>query len=574
MNRRLVGRGLGALVVALLLGAGAPDAPVADAAMTGDVARVRALLERGADVNAAQGDGMTALHWAAMNGSVELAELLISAGAYVDAGTRIGSLTPLHLASKAAQGALVERLLAAGADAKRPTSNGGVTALHYAADSGDGRAVGALLSAGANANATEPGWGQTPLMFAAAKNRVEAIRLLLAGGADPSALAKAVDISARDVIDAKSEQERNRRIQGGNVSGQSEIQPETPPPNAGRRATAIERGLSYADYVGAYGGLGALHLAAREGHVEAALALLDGGASIDQRTAGDQSTPLLIAAINGHFDLAMQLLGRGADANLASDASVTPLYATINTQWIPKSRHPQPADYLQQRTTYLELMEALLEAGADPNVRVTRSLWYMQYARSELSVDVAGSTAFWRAAYSQDVDAMRLLVKYRADPAIPSWNPHPGGNASRLVTSPDGKDYSGLPPVPVGGPGLHPLHAASGAGYGQGYAGYVHRGVPNGWLAAVTYLVDEVKADVNARDMDGYTAMHHAASRGDNDVIRFLLSKGADPHAVARSGQTTVDMANGPVQRVQPFPETIALLEALGVKNNHRCVSC
>jgi ankyrin repeat protein len=93
-------------------------------------------------------------------------------------------------------------------------------------------------------------------------------------------------------------------------------------------------------------------------------------------------------------------------------------------------------------------------------------------------------------------------------------------------------------------------------------------------LAAVKYLVEELGADVNAADHEGKTAMHHAASRGDNEMILYLVSKGANVKAVDREGRTTVDMANGPVQRIQPFPETIALLEKLGAKNNHKCVSC
>ena len=98
--------------------------------------------------------------------------------------------------------------------------------------------------------------------------------------------------------------------------------------------------------------------------------------------------------------------------------------------------------------------------------------------------------------------------------------------------------------------------------------------MPDGWLPAVKFLVEELGADVNARDHNGYTPLHHAAARGDNALIEYLVSKGADVKAVARSGQTTVDMANGPVQRIEPFPETIALLEKLGAKNNHRCVGC
>ena len=568
---RLRRRGSAALLV-LLLGFAAPDTPIADAAMQGDAARVRALLAEGQDVNAAQGDGMTALHWASMNGALDLAQLLVGAGAYVNSGTRIGQITPLHLASRGGHGAVVAALLEAGADPARVTTNGGATPLHYAAESGDVAAITALVRHHANVNAAEPNWGATPLMYAAAKNRPEAIRALLAAGADPSVRGKAMDMVARDAADGAAMAERDRRVQAS-VSGLSTIQrPSAPEPAAAEAAK--DKPLSYADYIGKYGGLGPLHLAAREGNTDAVLALLEGGAVLDQPSAGDQSTALLIATINGYYDLAAVLVARGANPNLASEAAVTPLYAAINAEWIPKSRHPQPAEYLQQKTTYLQLMEALLKAGADPNVRVNRNVWFMQYARSELSVDVGGSTAFWRAAYAQDVSAMRILVQYQADPDIPSLNPVPGGYASRLVSAPDGDDPSGLPPVPPLGPGIYPLLAAAGVGYGQGSAGYVHRGVPNGWLDAVTYLVGELGADVNARDQDGYTAMHHAAARGDNAVIKFLLERGADPFAIARSGQTTVDMANGPVQRIQPFPETIALLEALGVKNNNRCVSC
>ena len=98
--------------------------------------------------------------------------------------------------------------------------------------------------------------------------------------------------------------------------------------------------------------------------------------------------------------------------------------------------------------------------------------------------------------------------------------------------------------------------------------------MPDGWLPAVKYLVDELGLDVNARDHEGYSAVHHAASRGDNEVIKFLVLRGADVNVISRRGQTTIDMANGPQQRVQPFPETIRLLESLGAKNSNRCISC
>ena len=124
------------------------------------------------------------------------------------------------------------------------------------------------------------------------------------------------------------------------------------------------------------------------------------------------------------------------------------------------------------------------------------------------------------------------------------------------------------------GLGVFAVHAVAGVGYGNGFAGNSHRHAPDAWMPAMKYVVEELRADVNARDNNGYTPMHHAAARGDNEMILYLVSKGADPKAVAKNGRTTVDMANGPVQRLSPILETIALLEKLGAKNNHRCVSC
>jgi ankyrin repeat protein len=121
---------------------------------------------------------------------------------------------------------------------------------------------------------------------------------------------------------------------------------------------------------------------------------------------------------------------------------------------------------------------------------------------------------------------------------------------------------------------VYPIHAAAGVSYGQSYTANFHLHAPLGWMPAVKYLVEELGADVNARDNSGYTPLHHAASRGDNEMILYLVSKGADPLAVSARGQTTVDMANGPGQRITPFPTTIALLESMGAINNHRCVSC
>jgi len=118
------------------------------------------------------------------------------------------------------------------------------------------------------------------------------------------------------------------------------------------------------------------------------------------------------------------------------------------------------------------------------------------------------------------------------------------------------------------------LLAAAGAGYGEGLAANHHRYAPSGMLAAVKYMIEELHLDPNVRDHEGNNAIHDAAARGDVEMIKYLVSKGVDVKVVNREGKTTADMANGPVQRINPWPEALALLETLGAKNNHKCVSC
>ena len=166
---------------------------------------------------------------------------------------------------------------------------------------------------------------------------------------------------------------------------------------------------------------------------------------------------------------------------------------------------------------------------------------------------------------------MKLLVSRGADPSIPTMKLFSRRGPEDPVA---GADKSGRPVLPIGGPGATPLHAAAGPGYAMGFAGNSHHVAPSGMLPAVKYLVEELGADVNAVDHDGNTAVHHAASRGDNAMIEFLVAKGADVKKINRSGQTTIDVANGPVQRTQPYPETIKLLASLGAINNNKCVSC
>ncbi len=592
MKRTLRANVPGALCLMTLMLAAAPASPVADAAERGDVGAVRALLKQGADVNAAQGDGTTALHWAAEGGHVEMARMLIYAGADLEAVTRIGKYTPLHLASRAGRAPVVETLLKAGANPRATTTTGGATALHFAAASGSADAVAHLLDGAADVNALDAARGQTPLMFAVANNRLEAIHALLDGRADVAIATVVEDMAAMQRADRAAGQRRTQVLEAFRTARGPDQQTGRPTPSQVQAAVraalqepnipaaeleeetvdleeASPQALTYAELVGDRGGLTALLYAAREGHLEAALALLDAGADIDQVSLGDHASPMLIAMINGHFDLAMTLFERDADPSLASDAGATPLYAVLNAQWAPKARYPQQQAYQQQELTYLEVLEALLEAGADPSVRLSKHLWYMSYTFDLLGVNTTGATPFWRAAYALDVAAMTLLAAHGADPSMTTLKV-----PSRRRRGGDREDLSGLPPVPVDGPAVSPIHAASGVGYGEGFAGNSHRHVPKAWLPAVRYLVEVHGADVNARDHNGYSPLHHAAARGDVEMIEYLVAHGADVTAVSRRGQTTADMANGPVQRVQPFTEALALLESLGSKNNHNCLSC
>ena len=568
--------------------------PVADRAMAGDRDAVRTLLQQGVDVNAAQGDGMTALHWTALYGDVEMAKMLLYAGANVKASTRLGAFTPLMLAAKSGQGSMVSTLLEAGANPNDSTTNG-TTALMLAAASGSVDAVTALLDGGASVNATESAMGQTALMFASAYDRAPVVDLLVKRGADVALSTKVVDAAAIEKEHRELRRERQKKLgvfaqgQGGRAQEDGEGEEEANKSSGGnvfgklfgwmrpggdgeKKEDDEPKALTYGQLVGNQGGMTALHLAARQGYIETVETLLEGGADVNALSAGDKTSPLLIATINGRFDLGKVLLDHGADPNLASDAGATPLYAAVNVTWAPKALYPQPRAFQQQNLSYLDFMKELLDKGDDPNVRLKKKLWYSGYNFDLSGVDEGGATAFWRAAYAGDVEAMNLLKEHGADPNIPTVKP-PGrprtGDGARPA-----KDVSGVPPVAVGGPAVTPLQAAAGVGYGEGFAANSHRHHPAGLFRAVKYLVEECGADVNAVDHEGNTALHHAAARGDNEMILYLVSKGADVTRVNREGHTTADMANGPVQRVQPFPETVALLEKLGSKNNHKCVSC
>jgi len=467
----------------------------------------------------ADGDGMTPLHWAVYRDDVAAVRSLIASGADVKATTRVGAITPLSLACTDGDAAVVELLLKAGADANAATTDG-ASPLMLAAASGGVDAVKALLDQGAAVNARESAHGQTALMFAAAKNRAADVELLLQHGAD-AAITTTVEKLERPRVDEDGNPLAPVPEGGAGRGGRA---------GAGRAGGGLggqARGASAT----VMGGITALLLAAREGNLEAARALLTGHADVNQPTASDKTSPLVIAITNGHYDLAKFLLDHGADPNLATVDGLTAIYDTEDTEWAEVGWGPNPITF-QEKVTYLDLMKALLEHGANPNARLIKPLWFRPTSHNQEWVDKKGATAFWRAAQSSDVAAMRLLKSAGADPNLATEE------------------------------GVTPLMVAAGLGWGANAT----RNVPDSWLAAVRYCV-ELGADVNAKDAYSYTALHGAAYRGDNEVVKFLVQKGAQLDVRSKRGQTVTDMANGPMVNAHlpmEHPDTIALLEKLG----------
>src|SRR5687768_8252529 len=210
----------------------AQGSPVADAARRSDAAALKALLTQGADVNAPQGDGMTALHWAAERGDVAMADMLLIAGSNVSAVTRLGQYTPLHLGARAGSAPVVASLLKAGASTSALTSTGAVTPLHLAAAAGNAAVVTLLLDKGADINAKETEWNQTPLMFAAAADRLDVVKVLIARGADVTLKTKALDMT-RFGAESRQAQTLQRQVLSNAVAkGES--------PTPGQMQSAIE----------------------------------------------------------------------------------------------------------------------------------------------------------------------------------------------------------------------------------------------------------------------------------------------------------------------------------------------
>ena len=464
------------------------DSRLADAAMAPNPEAVRSLLKQKVDVNAPQPDGTTALHWAVREDDLETADLLIRAGANVKAANRFGA-TPLSLAATNGNAAMIEKLLKAGEDANAVVSESGDTVLMLAARTGKPDAVAMLLNHGADVNKTNA-TGQTALMWAASQRNSAAVQVLIEHKADLSIKTHAA-----------------------------------PPPKP------MDTIFSAPFPVG---GMTALLFAARQNDLKSASLLIAAGADVKE-SAQDGTSPILVTILNGHYALANFLLEKGADPNAVDGKGRAALYAAVDMRNLEWSTRPAPPE--KDTMTELDLIQSLIAHGANPNARLTKKI----PLRGQPSFDgrwanMIGATPFWRAAQSDDVTVMRLLVEKGADPL--------------LATT----DHT------------TPLMVAAGVGWSDGQSHGSQSDAPE-----ALKLCLEWGGDVNAANDVGYTALHGAAFRGANEVVKLLVEKGAKMDVKNQEGRLPVNMAEG--MHIGPggwveHEDTAALLRKLMAAQN------
>jgi ankyrin repeat protein len=457
------------------------DVRLADAARRGDHAAMRKLVQAGVDVNAAGSDSSTALLLAVERDDTAAIELLLAAKADVKAANRYG-VTPIIAAATTGNATVIERLLEAGADPNSKMPDG-ETALMTAARTGRVAAVRALLARGADVNAKEPLRGQTALMWAAAENNADVISALVEAGADVKARSNGGFTAFLFAVrGGRTEAVRALVERGADV-------------NESIQTAAMAAGRGAAGGGGGGGGAGQQQTLAQVFNT--------GLRGRGTGTAG--ASALQIAILNAHFELAAELLDRGADPN-SSAVGWTPLHQVAWTRK-PPIQHGLPPAVPSGRLDSLSLAKKLLEKGANPNARMTREP--SDGARNVLNR--IGSTPFLQAAKLGDVPYMRLLLANGADPSITTEE------------------------------GATPLMAAAGVGIWQ----VGESAGTNDEAFEAAKICVEAGNDVNAVDANGYTALHGAAHRGSNDIVKLLVEKGAKLNAVNALGWTPYLIADG-----------------------------
>ena len=495
-------------VLSIAARAEAAGSRLADAARERDIETVRALLKPGlskAEVNAEGVDGTPALHWVVRIDDVETATLLIAAGADVTLANRYG-VTPIYLASANGNTGMVRTLLDAGADPNSLDPTGEPT-LWTGIRSGNLDVVQLLLDRGANKDFKD-NVQQTTLMFAVRENHPGIVRLLVERGSDV-----------------------NARTRTGGTPGF--VLPNSVP-GFGHgvgivRGGLPERGSRYL----IPGGLSALLYAARDGRLESARILVAAGADVNQ-TDPNGIHSLLMAITNNHMETAQYLLDQGAAINHTDWYGRTPLWAAVET----RNMDVHNATYKNEvdREPILKLIQVLLERGADTNARMKETppiRRFMLPTTGSLSwVDFTGQTPFLTAALSGDVTVMRLLLKHGADPKIPTF----GGTTALMAAA-----------------GINWVVSQT---YDEG---------PAALLEAVKLCYD-LGLSVNDVNSMGLTAVHGAANRGSDEIIKFLVEKGARLDVKDKEGRTPMTWAEGVFLATHapvPKPSSMTLIQAL-----------
>ena len=540
----------------------AAGSDVADAVMRQDAGRLHQLIAAKADVNSAQPDGSTGLHWAAYHGDAVTVADLLKAHANPNLRTDTG-VTPLSLACESGNAELVRRLLRAGADPNHTLSHV-ETPLMMAARTGSVPVLKLLLARGVKVDAREQLRGTTALMWAAANSNTDAVRFLAAHGGDVSARSGTTKPGRAPYLAPSSRSRINEFITGvGLASALEDNDSAASATDAGQstqseearaavhKKLALEKTAARAAIARyplppdvrhspkQWGGLTPLLFAARQGNLETVQALLQVGADVNQ-TSEYGWTALLVATQNRYYRMGVYLLEHGADPNIANEGGWSPLYIATDNRNIEGGDYPTRKPDMD----HLEYIKRLLAAGANPNLRMrssteTRTVFTHQWLNEE------GATAFLRAAQSGDLVLMKLLLEHGADP--------------KIVT-----DYN-----------VTPLMVACGIGWVEGVT---YEWSPQETYDTVKFLLD-LGADVNAQDtLDRRTALMGAAHKGRNDVIELLVQHGADlatrdlgsrdsVNALAGVSWQAIDYADGlvrvGVQSAIPHPTTSALLRRL-----------